>query len=148
MRFASKKILGLAALPAAAVMVLAVAPQAMAQPSNESQYCDAPAEGGCLRLSFNSNEEGSQTYVWAPNIPDLAPYSFLSLGGGQGYSLKNNAASAANFSETSTTIFYNSNYGGSCDTLSYEAYTNKLHYTYNEDASVRFDYGKSSCYQF
>ncbi|WP_433893353.1 peptidase inhibitor family I36 protein [Streptomyces sp. CA-111067] len=143
---ARKRLMGLAALPVAVVAVLAAAPQAMAG-SGSACGTDTQSVDRCLRFSFNSNEQGSQTYVWG-NIPNLASYKFITLGGGQGYSLKNHAASAANFSNTSTTIYYNSNYGGSCDTLTYYAIAEKLHYTYNNDASVKFNYGKSSCYQF
>jgi hypothetical protein len=141
-----KRLLGLAAVPLAVAGVMAMAP--VAQASNSGALCNAPGTAECLRFSFNSYEQGSQTYVWAPNIPDLASYKFLTAGGGQGYSLKNNAASAANFTNQSVTIFYNSNYGGSCDTLTYYAIADKLHYTYNNDASVEFNYGRSSCYQF
>jgi hypothetical protein len=137
-------LMGIVTVSLATAATLSLAPQAMAGSASD---CEAP-DANCLRLSFNSNEEGSQTYLWGSNIPDLASYKFLSLGGGQGYSLKNHAASASNFTPYSITIFYNSNYGGSCDTLQYWSDAVKLHNTYNNDASVKFNYGKSSCYQF
>lgn len=128
-------------LTAAAVMAMA-APQAMA---SSGSSCGS---GNCLRLFYSSNRSGSSTYFWGSNVSDLAPYTFLTSGSGQGQGVKNNAASALNDSPYSSTIFYNSNYGGSCDTLTSYAIADQLHYTYNNDASFKLNYGSSNCYTF
>ncbi|WP_392674939.1 hypothetical protein [Streptomyces sp. LN785] len=127
----------------ASALVMVFASQAAA---GSGEGCGG--DGHCLRFSFNSDQGGSQTYLWGSNIPDLASYKFLTLGGGEGYSLKNHAASAANFSPYPATVYFNSNYAGSCDTLSDYAYADKLHNTYNNNASVRFNYSGSGCYKF
>lgn len=98
-------------------------------------------------MFYNSNRAGSSTYFDA-NVSDLAGYTFLTSGSGQGSAVKNGAASALNDSPGIVTVYYNSGYVGACDTLAAYAISDKLHNTYNEDASFRWDYTRSDCYNF
>ncbi|MET9729942.1 peptidase inhibitor family I36 protein [Streptomyces sp. NPDC006458] len=135
----------IAALPvlAAAATVLPVSTEANAY---SGTTCDALYN--CLRLFYNSNRQGSYTYFVRDNVPDFAPYKFLTGGAGQGQGIKNNAASADNDTSVDATIYYNSNYVGACDTLSDFAIADQLHYTYNENASFRWGYTRPDCYRF
>ncbi|MEU3184524.1 peptidase inhibitor family I36 protein [Streptomyces sp. NPDC006923] len=141
MGFLRKLVTAAVSLPLSATAVIAMAPQAGA--------ASGPACGGnCLVFTYNSNISGSRTYFWGSDVPDLAPYTFLTSGAGQGQALKNNAAAALNDSPDPSTIFYNSNYGGSCDTLGWYTIADQLHNTYNNNASFRLGYSNSKCYQF
>ncbi|MFI9272749.1 peptidase inhibitor family I36 protein [Kitasatospora sp. NPDC052896] len=85
-----------------------------------------------LNLYYNSNYQGD----WAnfsSNVPNLAGYYFI-----DGQPIKNNAASAWNFGTTTATIWYNSNYAGTSDTLYPGTGEGHLTNTYNEDASISF----------
>ncbi|MFD6997340.1 hypothetical protein ACFWA5_13900 [Streptomyces mirabilis] len=63
--------------------------------------------------------------------------------------MKNNAASFYNESITSTaTVFYSSGYSGACDTFAALSSTNKLHNTYNENASMGFNRTGVNCYKW
>ncbi|MET7288401.1 hypothetical protein [Streptomyces sp. NPDC005573] len=141
-----RRAISISATPLAAAIALVIPTAGIASASADIS-CVSAGHDGCLRLSYNSNEEGSQTY-FNTNVSDLAGYTFLTSGSGKGTSVKNNAASAANFSPGIVTIYYNSGYVGACDTLSDWAISDKLHYTYNEDASFRWDYTRSDCYNF
>ncbi|MFI6059514.1 peptidase inhibitor family I36 protein [Streptomyces sp. NPDC051286] len=128
-------------LPLIAAAAVATASNAAAASGN---YCGP----NCLAFTYNSNTAGSRIYFWGTDVPDLAPYKFLTSGAGQGQALKNNAASALNDSPNPATIFYNSNYGGSCDTISWFGIADRLHNTYNNNASFKLGYSNSKCYQF
>ncbi|MFD9508854.1 peptidase inhibitor family I36 protein [Streptomyces mirabilis] len=120
-----------------------MAPQALA-----SSGSGCGGDFNCLRLFYNSNRSGSSTYFWGSNVSDLASYTFLTSGTGKGLVVKNNAASALNDSPYPATVFYNSNYGGACDTLTAYAIADRLHNTYNNDASFKLNYSSSACYTF
>lgn len=145
MIFSRARIAAALSVPLTAATLLVAAPPASAA---SGTYCDASASTGCLRFFYNTNRQGSSTYFYGSNVSNLASYTFLTAGAGKGLSVKNNAAAALNDANTSTTIFYNSNYGGACDTLTFYAIADQLHNTYNNNASFKFNYGKSSCYQF
>lgn len=143
MKFLGRKIFAALSVPLAAAAVLGTAPQASA-----ASGTSCGGDGHCLRLFYNSNRAGSSIYFWGSDVADLAGYKFLTSGAGQGTAVKNGAASADNGSPYPTTIFFNSNYGGSCDTLTDYAIASRLQNTYNNDASFRFNYTKSTCYKF
>ncbi|GAA3376106.1 hypothetical protein GCM10020367_46500 [Streptomyces sannanensis] len=131
-------------LPAAAVVVLGVAPQAQADAgtgcSNYSTNCGI--------FYYNTGFQGSRTAFRWDSVPDLAGYKFLTSGAGQGLYVKNNAASFYNSSDKLATIFYNSNYGGACDTVAAWADAYQLRNTYNENASLGFGKSGYNCYKF
>ncbi|MFF3461334.1 peptidase inhibitor family I36 protein [Streptomyces sp. NPDC001984] len=131
------------AIAAATLIVTATGPAS----ASAGTGCVDAGHGGCIRLFYNSNRSGSSTY-FNTNVSDLAGYTFLTSGSGQGQPVKNNAASALNDSPNIVTIYYNSGYVGACDTLSNYAIADQLHYTYNEDASFRWSYTRSDCYNF
>lgn len=115
-------------------------------------YCNN-YQDNCGSFYYNSNLSGSRTTFTGAggqlgSIPDLGPYKFLSSGTGQGQPVKNNAASFYNGSFQITTVFFNSNYGGPCDTFAAHASTNQLRYTYNENASLGFGRSGVNCYKF
>ncbi|MEV6289301.1 peptidase inhibitor family I36 protein [Streptomyces sp. NPDC051896] len=134
----------IAALPLVAALAT-VLPAAASASASAGTSCTST---DCARFFYNSNRQGSSTYFNATNVPDFAGYTFLTSGSGQGQSVKNNAASALNDSPDLMTVYYNSNYVGACDTLSDFAIADQLHYTYNENASFRWNYTRSDCYKF
>ncbi|MFD5517661.1 peptidase inhibitor family I36 protein [Streptomyces sp. NPDC127066] len=142
-----RRAISTSVVPLAAAIALVI-PTAGSASATASTGCNASGtHNGCIRLFYNSDRAGSSTYFDA-NVSDLAGYTFLTSGTGKGNAVKNNAASALNDSPTMVTIYYNSGYVGACDTLSAYAISDKLHYTYNNDASFRWDYTRSDCYDF
>jgi hypothetical protein len=106
-------------------------------------------EEDCGVFYYNSNVSGSATAFNGSSVPNLAGYTFLRAGAGQGQPVKNNAASFKNLSINHiATVFYNSNYSGACDTFAPLTYTNKLARTYNENASMGFNRSGSNCYKW
>jgi len=102
--------------------------------------CNKTGWDECLTLYYNSSQTGSHT-AFSEADHNLADNTYLSSGAGKGQVVKNNSASA-NFWGKSTggrqefaVIYYNSSYSGSCDAISVNWYADKLHNTYNEDAS-------------
>lgn len=134
----------IAALPVVAAFAT-VLPTSTAASASAGISCTAT---NCARFFYNSNRQGSSTYFNADNVPDFAGYTFLTSGTGKGLAVKNNAASALNDSPNLMTVYYSSNYGGACDTLSAYAIADQLHYTYNENASFRWNVTRSDCYDF
>ncbi|MGI5050575.1 peptidase inhibitor family I36 protein [Streptomyces sp. JAC18] len=145
MAFSRARVIAALSVPVTAATLLVAAPSASAA---AGASCDASAGTGCLRLYYNSNRQGSSTYFYGSNVSNFASYTFLMSGAGKGVTVKNNAASAINDANSSTTIFYNSNYGGACDTLTFYAIADQLRNTYNNNASFKFDTSGSSCYKF
>lgn len=143
---ASRKALSAAlAIPAAAVAVLGMAPMAHA----ESRENCPDWEKDCAVFYFNSNNQGSHTAFTRDGVANLAGYTFLSSGAGKGQPVKNNAASFWNASVDSiATVFFNSNYGGACDTFAPLADADRLARTYNENASFDFDRRGTNCYKW
>ncbi|MFD5101300.1 hypothetical protein [Streptomyces albidochromogenes] len=102
---------------------------------------------------YNSGLTGSRTTFTGSggingSISDLAGYKFLDAGAGKGTPVKNGAASFYNGSPTPTTIFFNSNANGSCDTVAPYTNAHRLVNTYNENASFMFGASGSNCYKF
>lgn len=100
----------------------------------------------CVVIFYNSQYGGSRTTFEnnkaEEGIPNLGPYTFKTVGAGQGLSVKNHAASAQarNYGlGYNVTIYRNSGYAGPCDRLQagHEyTYASKLANTYNDDASL------------
>jgi hypothetical protein len=122
-------------------------------------YTGASCSAPCLSLYYNSNQQGSHaSFQGYGKIDNLAGYTFASASAGQGQPVKNNAASAffwAATTDETAVIYFNSNQGGSCDELWAQAskgvVANRLHNTYNNDASIKiFDGSQAAgiCYQF
>ncbi|MEV6260916.1 peptidase inhibitor family I36 protein [Streptomyces sp. NPDC051784] len=145
MRFSRARIAAALSVPLTAATLLAAAPSAHAA---AGASCNVSAGTGCLRLYYNTNQQGSSTYFYGSNVSNFASYTFLTSGAGKGLTVKNNAAAASNDANTSTTIYYNSNYGGACDTLTFYAIASQLHNTYNNNASFKFNTSGSGCYKF
>jgi hypothetical protein len=143
---ASRKALSLAmAVPAAALVVLGMAPVAHA---DAATTCP-DHEDDCASFYYNSNQGGSWTVFRGDGVANLAGYTFLASGTGKGQPVKNNAASFWNMSVNSiATVFFNSNYSGACDTFAPLADTDRLARTYNENASFDFDRNGSNCYKW
>ncbi|WP_405500259.1 peptidase inhibitor family I36 protein [Streptomyces niveus] len=138
-----KSLVAVLPLVAALASIVPMSTSASAAPGTS---CN-PSGYGCMTFFYNSNRAGSQTYFNA-NVSDLAPYTFLTSGSGQGQGIKNNAASADNDASTIMTIYYNSGYAGPCDTLEDFSIANQLRNTYNQNASFRWNYTRSDCYVF
>ncbi|MET8584826.1 hypothetical protein ABZX39_28710 [Streptomyces collinus] len=104
----------------------------------------------CVVFDYNSNLEGASAHFERDNVSNLAGYTFDEYSGDAGYgqSVKNNAASLDNVSPNSyVTIYFNSGYGGSCDSVPPSDLVFRLHNTYNNDASFKFTHD-TRCYQF
>ncbi|EFE75997.1 hypothetical protein K7395_17685 [Streptomyces filamentosus] len=113
--------------------------------TNKIGNCDS----SCITFFYNSNYGGSRTTInstgGAEGISNLAPYTFLTSGNGQGVSLKNNAASIQTRLPgvgVNVAVYYNSGYAGACDAMraknSEFGYLPQLKATYNNNASVYF----------
>ncbi|WP_285565009.1 MULTISPECIES: peptidase M23 [unclassified Streptomyces] len=150
MRTALKfKAIGVSALAATAAISFAT-PSFAGTGTN----CSATYKTGCISLYYNSEYANGKFSVWDQNIPDLAGYKFGGGSAGSGQAVKNNAASAKFFGTKDTTIgwnyvkiHFNSNYGGPCDMMYRNHGAPKLIATYNENASIVFDY-ETKCHLF
>jgi hypothetical protein len=143
---ASRKTAALAvALPAALAAVLGTAPLAHA---DAGPYCLNEVKN-CGIFFYNSGRTGSFTAFRGSSVSNLAGYTFLTSGTGKGQPVKNNAASFNNLSvDNIATVFYNSGYSGACDTFAPLTATDRLHNTYNENASLGFARGGTDCYKW
>lgn len=130
-------------LLAACAAMLCATGLATAGPASASQEsavnCDKAIWDSCLTLYYNSSQKGSHTAFFGSD-GNFSDNKFLSSGAGQGQVVKNNAASAnvwgiPPYYPEFAVIYYNSNYAGSCDAISVNWYTDRLHNTYNENAS-------------
>lgn len=106
--------IGLAAVVAGG---LAVAPTGSANAAARDGVCDS----GEFCYSYNSGFSGSVS-DFTGSISDLGStqpscYEFKSAGNGQGLCTKNNAASVWNRTSGPVTVYYNSGYGGSSQTI-------------------------------
>ncbi|WP_433891805.1 peptidase inhibitor family I36 protein [Streptomyces sp. CA-111067] len=104
--------------------------------------CDLSIWDVCTTLYYNSNLQGSHTSFFGSD-EDFANDKFMSSGAGKGQGVKNNAASAHYWMRGGETgyrgvIYYNSNWKGPCDAIAENASANRLHNTYNENASTTF----------
>jgi len=143
---ASRKLRALAvAIPTAAAAVLGVAPLAHA---DAGPYC-LDSESNCGVFFYNSDLKGSFTAFRGSSVSDLAGYTFLTSGSGKGQAVKNNAASFHNQSiDKIATVFFHSGYSGACDTFAPLTSGDRLHNTYNENASMGFGRSGTNCYKW
>ncbi|GHI47456.1 hypothetical protein C0Q58_16945 [Streptomyces albidoflavus] len=131
---------------AAALSCVGVFASASAATADAGTTCGG--KDPCMRFFYNSNRAGSYTYFRVNNVPDLAPYTYLASGAGKGQPVKNNGASLSNDTNKAVTVYYNSNYGGACDTVAAFSYVDRLNNTYNDNASFRWGVSESRCYKF
>lgn len=128
---------------------------ALATPASAGGYayakCDKSYMPYCITLWYNSNRQGSSSVL--DYDQEFENDKFINPGAGQGQGMKNNAASAlswsAGYGPVYPTIYYNSHGKGPCDIVMPGAVVNRLHYTYNENAS--YDpavFKPSGCYVF
>ncbi|MFF7973631.1 hypothetical protein [Streptomyces sp. NPDC007905] len=143
---ASRKLCSLAvAIPAAVVAVLSTAPLAHA---DAGPYC-LNEEKNCGIFFHNSGRTGSFTAFRGSSVSNLAGYTFVTSGAGRGLPVKNNAVSFNNLSvDNIATVFYNNGYSGACDTFAPLTATDRLHNTYNENASLGFARSGTNCYKW
>ena len=101
--------------------------------------CDA----GEFCLYYNSDHQGSLS-DFTTSIPDYGDtqpgcYEFKSAGNGQGLCVKNEAAAAWNRTSGPVTVYYNSEYGGSKQTIAAGGKVNLNASLKNENASHRLN---------
>ncbi|WP_090073153.1 peptidase inhibitor family I36 protein [Lentzea flaviverrucosa] len=100
-------------------------------------------EAGEFCLYYNSNHQGSLS-DFATSIPDYGDdqpscYDFKSAGAGKGLCVKNQAAAAWNRTSSPVTVYYNSEYGGSKQTVAAGGKVNLNASLKNENASHRLN---------
>ena len=139
-------------IAAAAVTLPVVLGSLFAATTPASAYAsnDCLDSSKCVVLYYNSDLLGASAHFERDDVYNLAGYVFDEYSGDAGYgqAVKNNAASVDNVSPSSyVSIYYNSGYGGSCDSIPPSGLVFRLHNTYNEDASFKFVH-ESRCYQF
>ncbi|MCX5051291.1 MULTISPECIES: hypothetical protein [unclassified Streptomyces] len=133
------------AIPATAAAVLGMAPLAHA---DAGPYC-LDSQKNCGVFFYNSGLSGSFTAFRGTSVSNLAGYTFLTSGAGKGVAVKNNAASFSNQSiDNIATVFFNSGYSGACDTFAPLTAADRLHNTYNENASMGFARSGTNCYKW
>ncbi len=130
------RLLAGAAALTAVVSTLAVA--SPAQAAGRDGVCDA----GEFCYYYNSGEAGSVS-DFTSSLGDYGTttpscYVFKGPGAGQGRCIKNDAASVWNRSSVPVTVYYNSNYGGTSQTIAPGAKTNLITALKNNNASHRF----------
>lgn len=100
---------------------------------------DGVCDSGEVCLYYNSNGQGSVSDFSGsiPNYGSSQPncYEFKGSGNGRGKCVKNNAASVWNRTGRSVTVYYNSNYSGSSQTISNGELVNLKPGLKNENAS-------------
>lgn len=85
---------------------------------------------------YNSGLAGSLSDFSAAKA-DLAGFTFVSSGSGQGQFLKKNAASVDNRRAVDARVYFNSNYAGAYDHVNADSSRNLVN-TYNNNASFRW----------
>lgn len=128
-------LLGVAVLAATAGTLAVASP---AQAAGRDGVCDA----GEFCYYYNSNEAGSVSDFTGSvaNYGATQPscYVFKGPGAGQGLCIKNDAASVWNRASVPVTVYYNSNYGGTSQTIPAGAKANLIAALKNNDASHLF----------
>ncbi|MFJ5992873.1 peptidase inhibitor family I36 protein [Lentzea sp. NPDC092896] len=100
-------------------------------------------EAGEFCLYYNSDHQGSLS-DFTTSVPDYGDdqpscYDFKSAGAGQGLCVKNQAAAAWNRTSGPVTVYYNSEYGGSKQTVAASGKVNLDASLKNENASHRLN---------
>jgi murein DD-endopeptidase MepM/ murein hydrolase activator NlpD len=110
---------------------------AISAPAQAAVAQNGVCESGEFCLYYNSDRTGSLS-DFTGSIADYGTYKFKSAGAGQGQLVKNNAASVRNLTFGAVTVFYNSNYAGSSQTIAPGAAVNLNTTLKNQNASHRF----------
>ncbi|MFC8080828.1 hypothetical protein ACFUN8_35460 [Streptomyces sp. NPDC057307] len=152
----SLKTLLIAAVAACGFVLAGAMPASALPPDGTQVTCGTAGQG--LGLYYNSNNAGSKRCIFGDvhnydanptncSSQGCARYSFeLDGRNGQGTYLKNNAASAYNYSAYVVRIYYNSGWGGTWDSFPGYGYQGSakwygnLNGTYNNNASQRMLY--------
>jgi hypothetical protein len=133
---------GAVALTAAA-LVVPTAPQSAAAGATAR---DGTCQSGEFCLYYNSNQQGSvsdfDTSISDYGASQPTCYEFRGTGAGQGVCVKNHAASVRNLTSRPVTVYYNSGYAGSSQTIGPGAAANLNAALKNENASHKI--GESS----
>ncbi len=111
---------------------------AVSAPAHAAVAQNGVCESGEFCLYYNSDRTGSLS-DFTGSISDYGTYKFRSAGAGQGQLVKNNAASVRNRTFGAVTVFYNSSYGGSYQTVAPGAAVNLNTTLKNQNASHKFE---------
>ncbi len=129
-----KQRLAYASIAAASLLGATLAVSAPAQAASQDGIC----QSGEFCLYYNSDRTGSLA-DFSGSIADYGgTYKFISAGAGQGQLVKNQAASVRNRTFGNVTVFYNSGYAGSSQTIAPGAAVNLNTTLKNQNASHRF----------
>jgi hypothetical protein len=107
---------------------------------NVSTYISAEPCAPAICLHYRLWAEGGR-YIARENHYEFTHHSFASYAGmsnrdGVGEAIRNNAASINNKSSRRATVYYSPGYGGNSDYIN-AGYAGNLHYTSNNNASIR-----------
>jgi hypothetical protein len=128
----------------AGVLALVIGAGALAgvTPAQAATARDGVCESGEFCYFFNSDDAGSVSDFTSSvsNLGDTQPscYEFRGSGAGHGVCVKNHAASVWNRSSKPVTVYYNSGYGGTSQTIAAGDRANLKAGLKNENASHRF----------
>ncbi len=130
----------------AAISGLAVGAMAIAQ-SPASAGTTRPCYDNEFCLWYNSDFQGSW-FGWPNSVTSYQPYEFDASpygDNGNGFIVKNNAASAANYNDTKDfRVYFNSNYGGTYDVVCNNLGRNLVN-TKNDNASGKWTGNDVAC---
>jgi hypothetical protein len=131
-----------AALSAIGLAVLGAALFGVATPAHAAlPDRDGECESGEFCYYYNSNQAGSVSDHTGSlaNYGSTQPtcYEFIGPGNGRGQCIKNNAASVRNLTSYSVRVYFNSNYGGTFQTIAPGASVNLNPTLKNNNASHR-----------
>ncbi|MFC7491837.1 MULTISPECIES: peptidase inhibitor family I36 protein [unclassified Knoellia] len=128
-----------AAVGASAVALLATGMSALGSPSAQAAGRDGVCNTGEVCFYYNSDFAGSLS-DFTTSIADYGTsqpecYDFKGPGAGQGLCIKNQVASVRNKTTKAVTVYYNSGYGGSKQTIAAGASVNLNATLKNQNAS-------------
>lgn len=111
-------------------------------PTAQAVARDGVCQSGEFCLYYNSDQLGSVS-DFTGSVSDYGAsqpecFDFKGAGAGQGLCVKNEAASVWNRTSGSVTVFYNSNYGGSSQSIASGIKANLISALKNQNASHRF----------
>lgn len=133
-----RRVVGLLGALAAGVLM----PMITAAPAQAATARNGVCESGEFCYYYNSDNAGSVS-DFSSSVPDLGAtqpscYDFKSSGNGQGVCVKNHAASVRNRTGGKVTVYFNSGYGGTSQTIASGADANLVTGLKNENASHLF----------
>ena len=125
-----------------ATMIAAVIGTLMTATSAQAAGRDGACDPGEFCYYYNSNQAGSVS-DFTGSVADYATttpscYVFKGSGAGQGRCIKNNAASVWNNSSVPVTVYFNTGYSGTSQTVAPGVRTNLVAALKNNNASHRF----------